>query len=411
MKAGAVIVGASHAGTQLAASLRQSGWADPIHLVSRERDLPYHRPPLSKDFLTGDKVEDQILLRGEGFYRDQGIDLLLGTAVTEIDTARRVVTTELGTVPYTALVLATGASARRLPLPGASLDGVHVLRDIADARALKARLAAARDVVVIGGGFIGLEVAATAAKAGKAVTVIEAQDRLIARALPPFLSAWLKDLHAGHGVDIRFGSGVEAFLGNGTDLTHVRLSDGRTLPADLALVGVGSIANGELAAGSGLQLEAGGIRVGPRCEASAPDVYAIGDCAAQHNRHTETVCRVESVQNATDQARLLAAHLTGNALPSPGTNWFWTDQYSVKLQMAGIVGSAGEILLRGDPASETFSLLEVLDGRLVSAFSVNRAADHMAARKLIAAGAQLDLHAAIDPAVPLMKATSPAAAE
>lgn len=411
MSAGAVIVGASHAGTQLAASLRQSGWADPITLVSRERDLPYHRPPLSKDFLTGDKVEDQILLRGEGFYRDQGIDLLLGTTVTAVDTARGVVETEAATIPYAALVLATGASARTLPLPGASLDGVHVLRDIADARALKARLAAARDVVIIGGGFIGLEVAATAAKAGKAVTVIEAQDRLIARALPPFLSAWLKDLHAGHGVDIRFGAGVEAFLGRGADLTHVRLTDGRTLPADLALVGVGSIANGALAAEAGLRLEAGGIHVGPRCETSAPDVYAIGDCAARHNRHTETVCRVESVQNATDQARLLAAHLTGNAVPEAGTNWFWTDQYAVKLQMAGIVGAAGEILLRGDPASETFSLLEMLDGRLVSAFSVNRAADHMAARKLIAAGAQLDMHAAVDPAVPLMKATSSAAVE
>ena len=401
MKPGAVIVGASHAGAQAAASLRQSGWQEPITLISSENFLPYHRPPLSKGFLAGDQAEDQILLRGEAFYRDQEIELHLGRVVTEVLPDQRVARIDSAAMPYSALILATGASARRLSVPGSALEGVHVLRDMADAKILKEQLAGAENVVIVGGGFIGLEVAATAAKAGKSVTVLEAQDRLIARALPPFLSAYLKDLHLHHGVDIRFGVSLASCEGDRGRLTHVLLSDGRKLAADLVLVGVGSAANCELARRLGLKLEAGGVLVDQRCETSAPGVFAIGDCAAQPNLHTGTILRVESVQNATDQAKMLAAHLTGRSLPPSGTNWFWTDQYSVKLQMAGIVKDGCEVLVRGDPASQNFSLLQLLGDRLVSAFSVNRAADHMAARKLISSKARLDRNLAADPSTPL----------
>jgi 3-phenylpropionate/trans-cinnamate dioxygenase ferredoxin reductase subunit len=404
LKAGAVIVGASHAGTQAAAALRQSGWQDPITLVSNEDCLPYHRPPLSKGFLSGQQAEDQILLRGEAFYRDQDITLLNGCEVTQILPDRQEVAAGGAALPYEALILATGASARRLSIPGGSSENVHMLRNLIDSRLLKERLAAAERIVIIGGGFIGLEVAATAIKAGKAVTVVEAQDRLIARALPPLLSSYFRDMHAGNGVALRLNARLDLFRGEGGRVSHVLLADGERLAADLVLVGVGSDANCGLARQAGLEIAAGGILVDSCCKTSAASIYAIGDCAAQFNDHTQTVMRVESVQNATDQARTLAAHLTGKPLPAKGANWFWSDQYSTKLQMAGIMREGCDFVLRGDPQSGDFTLLQMMDGRLVSAFSVNRAGDHMAARKLIASGALLDRAIAADPAAPLVKA-------
>lgn len=404
MKAGAVIIGASHAGTQAAAALRQSGWQEPITLVSNEGCLPYHRPPLSKGFLSGQQAEDQILLRGEGFYRDQDITLLNRAEVTQILPDRREVEAGGAMLPYTALILATGASARRLPVPGHALENIHMLRSLADSRLLKERLTAAERIVIIGGGFIGLEVAATAAKAGKAVTVIEAQDRLIARALPPLLSDYFRDLHIQNGVAFRLNARLDRFEAEGGHVSHVLLADGERLAADLVLVGVGSDANCSLARQAGLEIAASGILVDACCTTSAASIYAIGDCAAQFNDHTQMVMRVESVQNATDQARTLAAHLADKPLPAKGANWFWSDQYSAKLQMAGIMRDGCDLLLRGDPQSGDFTLLQMMDDRLAAAFSVNRAGDHMAARKLIASGALLDRAMAADPAAPLVKA-------
>ena len=404
MKTGAVIVGASHAGTQAAAALRQSGWQDPITLVSNEDCLPYHRPPLSKGFLSGQQGEDQILLRGEGFYRDQQITLLNGCEVRQILPNRQAVEVDGGTLPYEALILATGAVPRRLSLPGSGLDNILMLRTLADSRLLKEHLRDAERIVIVGGGFIGLEVAATAAKAGKAVTVIEAQDRLIARALPPLLSGYFRDLHVQNGVAIRLNARLDRFEGEGGRVSHVLLAGGERLAADLVLVGVGSDANCSLAGKAGLAMEAGGILVDACCATSAASIYAIGDCAAQFNTHTQVVMRVESVQNATDQARALAAHLTDKPLPARGANWFWSDQYAAKLQMAGIVREGCDGLLRGDPQSGEFTFLQMMDSSLVAAFSVNRGGDHMAARKLIASRARLDRTMAIDPAVPLVKA-------
>ena len=404
MKAGAVIIGASHAGTQAAAALRQSGWQDPITVISNEDHLPYHRPPLSKGYLAGQQAEDQILLRGEGFYRDQDIAFLRNCEATQILPERQTVEAGGAMLPYKALVLATGASARRLPVPGGSLENVHILRSIADSRLLKERLADAGTIVIIGGGFIGLEVAATAAKMGKAVTVVEAQDRLIARALPPLLSSYFRDMHIRNGVAFRLNARLDRFESEDGRVTHVVLADGERMAADLVLLGIGSDANSALASHAGLEMAAGGVFVDACCRTSRSGIYAIGDCAAQSNSHTQTVMRVESVQNATDQARMLAAHLTDKPLPAKGANWFWSDQYSAKLQMAGLMREGCETLLRGDPQAGEFTLLQMMDCRLVAAFSVNRAGDHMAARKLIASGAELDRVVAADPAVPLAKA-------
>jgi 3-phenylpropionate/trans-cinnamate dioxygenase ferredoxin reductase subunit len=398
---GVVIVGASHAGTRAAAALRQMGWQEKITLLSNEEALPYHRPPLSKAFLAGVEGEEQLLLRGEKFYADEGIELIRGASADLIHPDRRVVSCAGSEIEYDKLIVATGASARRLVTPGADLNGVHVLRNMNDARYLKAELERASNIVIVGGGFIGLEVAATAIKAGKHVVVLEAQDRLLARALPPLLSMWLQRVHADHGVNFRFAAEIDHFGGDRGLLSYVSLASGEKIPADMVLVGIGSAANSGLAEAAGLELAAGGIRVNAQCQTSIPDIYAIGDCAAQYNLHSNSVIRVESVQNATDQARVAAAHICGQAIPPVGVNWFWTDQYDLKIQFAGLARTDCQDILRGQPDAGGFSLLQADEGRLAWAFSVNRAPDHMAARKLIASGAPLDLARAADPGVPL----------
>lgn len=404
MKPGTVIVGASHAGVQAAASLRQAGWQEPITLISAETDLPYHRPPLSKAFLAGEKTADQILLRGGDFYASQGIEFLTGTTVDSISPRDRHIRAGGETIPYSKLILATGASARKLDTASAEFSGIYTLRDMSDARRLKDAFEEAERIVIVGGGFIGLEVASSAAKAGKSVTVIEVQERLLTRALPPRLADWLFDFHSQKGVDIRLAEGFDRFESDNGKLTAVRLASGERIFADLALVGIGSTANLGLAKEAGLSLAEGGVHVDAACLTSAADIYAIGDCTSQHNIFANKVLRIESVQNATDQARIVAAHMTGGTLPKPSTNWFWTDQYDLKIQMAGLLESDCDDILRGDPASNAFSILQMRDGKLRACFSINRPADHMAARKLIAEAAPLDRALASDAATPLARA-------
>lgn len=404
MSAGAVIVGASHAGVQAAVSMRQAGWQEPIHLVSAEDELPYHRPPLSKAFLLGEKSADQIQLRAESFYAGQGIELHLGTRALGVDAAGRKVLTTRGELAFDKLILATGARARRLPLPGADLDGVFTLRDMADARRLKPAMDSAESLTVIGGGFIGLEVAATAAKNGKAVTVIEMLPRLLTRSVPEIVAAHLAGYHAAKGATILFGKQIEAIEGEGGRVRAVRLGDDARIEADLVLVGIGGVADLSLAEPLGLATAAGGILVDEHGMTSIPGIYAVGDCAAFDNPYAGGVLRLESVQNAVDQAKAAGTHAAGMAAPLSAVPWFWTDQYDLKVQMAGIAPADGEQVLRGDPESHAYSVFHLRDRRLVAAFSVNRAADHMAARRLIATGAPLDLALAADPAVPLLRA-------
>jgi len=400
----AIIIGASHGGVQAAASLRQQGWEEEIVLLSAEDALPYHRPPLSKAFLSGEKAAEDILLRGADFYAGQGIKLETDLRVDGVDPVARRIRMGARSLSYGALILATGARARRPALDGLDWQGVHLLRDIADARQLKAALADAGRVVIIGGGFIGLEVAATAIKAGKSVTVLEMQDRILARAFPAALSHWLAKQHRAAGVDMRLNCAVDRLEGEAGRLRAVRLADGTRLDADLVLIGIGSEAANELAWDAGLSCVAGGIRVDEACRSSTPDIFALGDCASQFNRFAGAVTRIESVQNAADQARIVANVLTGKAPEEPGANWFWTDQYALKIQMAGLVLADCPVTVRGEPDSGTFSLLQMQRGRIVAAFSVNRPADHMTARRLIAAGTRLDPILAADGLVPLAKA-------
>ncbi len=404
MSAGAVIVGASHAGVQAAVSLRHAGWQEPIHLVSAESELPYLRPPLSKAFLLGEKSADQIQLRAEAFYTAQGIALHLDTRAVAVDRASRTVLTTRGELPFDRLILATGAKARRLSLAGADLDGVFTLRDLADARRLRPALEAAASIAVIGGGFIGLEVAATAARNGKSVTVIEMLPRLLARSVPETVATHLAGYHSAKGAKILFGREIEAIEGEGGRVRGVRLKDGSRIDADIVVVGIGGVADLSLAEPLGLATAAGGILVDEHGMTSAPGIYAVGDCAAFDNPYAGGVLRLESVQNAVDQAKAAGTHAAGMTAPLSSVPWFWTDQYDLKVQMAGIAAADAEQVLRGDPESHAYSLLHLRKGRLVAAFSVNRGADHMAARRLIESGAPIDLAAASDPAVPLLRA-------
>ncbi len=333
--AGVVIVGAGQAGLQAASELRAQGYQGEVTLIGEEMALPYHRPPLSKAYLTGEKGPEALLMRGEPFFVEQRIDLELGTAATAIDRARKAVILADGRrIAYERLVLATGAAPRRLSCPGSDLDGVVVLRTRKDADDLRTRLDKAQRVVVVGGGFIGLEVAASAAKLGKQVAVLEAAPRLMARAVGEGISAFFLAAHRAHGVDVRLGAMLAAIEGEASQVAGARLADGEFIPCDLIVVGVGVTPNVGLAAAAGL--DAGnGIVVGRTQRTADPDIWALGDCASFPNPHGEGLIRLESVQAAVDQAKTVAADILGAAQPYAAIPWFWSDQYDLKLQMVG----------------------------------------------------------------------------
>jgi 3-phenylpropionate/trans-cinnamate dioxygenase ferredoxin reductase subunit len=390
-----VIVGGSYAGAQVAASARQSGFQEPIRILSEERHPPYQRPPLSKAFLT-EAGDAAIPLRAEAFYREQGIQLELGVKATRLDRAAKILETQGGArIPYQTLVLATGARPRAPAVEGRGLEGVCLLRTIEDARTLKARLAGASSVAVIGGGFIGLEVAASCAKLGKKVTVVESLPRLMSRALPEVLGSWFASKHQSHGVELRLGAGLAAFRGTNGKVSAVALSDGTQIDAQLVVVGIGVLPNEELAAEAGLQC-ANGVLVDRFGRSSDPAVYAIGDCSRHLSRYAPSPLRLESVQNAMDQARAAGATLAGKETPYDAVPWFWSDQYDVKLQMAGLSAGHDAHAVRGSLDEGKFSIYYLRQGTLVGVDSVNRPADHMLARKLVAARCTLSVAQAAD---------------
>lgn len=400
---GLVVIGGSYAAAQVAASARQAGYQEPIRILSEERHLPYQRPPLSKAFLT-DPGNDSQPLRAEAFYREQGIALELDARVVAIDRAARQVRTAGAAVPYDRLVLATGARPRRLECEGNELDGVCLLRTIEDARAIKQRLASAAAVAIIGGGFIGLEVAASCAKLGKAVTVIEALPRLMSRALPALLGDWFAARHRAHGVDLRMGSAVRKLRGEQGKVRAVVLSDGTEVPADLVIAGIGVVPNEELAAAAGLSC-ANGVVVDRHGRTQDPDIFALGDCSRHPSRYCDTPLRLESVQNAMDQARAAGATLAGKETPYDAVPWFWSDQYDLKLQMAGLSAGHDAHAVRGSMDEGKFSVYYLRQGRLIGVDSVNRPGDHMLARKLVAACCALTPAQAADAAFDLKALT------
>lgn len=396
MTSGSVIIaGAGHAGFQLAASLRQNGFAERIVLVNDEGHLPYQRPPLSKAYLKGTGGPETLMFRPEKFYHDQNVDLIVDR-VSSIDRATRKVSLASGaSLDYAHLVLATGARNRLLDIPNASLDGVRYLRTLDDSEALRHRVASGQHVIVIGAGFIGLEFAATARAKGLEVDVVELGARVMARAVTAEISEFSQAQYAAAGIRIHFGVQVTSIEADGGRVTGVSLSDGRHLPADLVVVGVGVLPNVELAAEAGLPVAAG-IIVDEHLATTDPNVSAIGDCALYASHRFGSSLRLESVQNATDHARCVAARLTGNAKPFDDVPWFWSDQGPDKLQMVGLTTGYDQVVVRGDRSAGAFSAFCYRAGTLLGIESVNRAGDHMFGRRLLAANRSITPEQAAD---------------
>ena len=400
MSSSVVIIGAGHGGVQAAASLREDGFAGEIVLLSDETELPYQRPPLSKAFLKGDMGLDGLPLRAEAFFRDHRIDLKLGVKATRIDRqGKRVETNDGQSLAYDDLILATGSRHRRLEVPGIDLKGVHVLRTIAEAAALREGLRSTQKVVVVGAGFIGLEIAATAVALGCDVTVVEIAQPM-GRAVSPVLSDFFHKAHVGAGAKVRLGVGVKAIRG-GSKAETVELTDGAVLPADLVVVGVGALAEDRLAREAGLEC-ANGIVVDPYLRTSDSSISAIGDCADFPNAALGRTTRLESVQNAVDQARSVAARIAGKpAKPYDALPWFWSDQGDLKLQIAGLPHGVDQWVTRGDPATRAFATFGFRNGKLAVVETVNRVGDHAAARRVIGTDKVVTPENAADPAFDL----------
>jgi 3-phenylpropionate/trans-cinnamate dioxygenase ferredoxin reductase component len=380
-----VIVGAGHAGGSAAAMLRQYGWKGPITLIGAEPVPPYQRPPLSKAWLKRETDGAALALRPAAFYPTNGITLHLATHATAIDPERRRVTLGSGEhVAYDHLILATGARARRLPIAGHDLAGVLTLRSVADADALQATLSPGSSVVVIGAGYIGLEVAASARSLGVAVTVIEREDRVLARVASPPLSAFFTRAHAAEDVRILCGASIAAIEGADGRVTAVRLADATLLPCDAVLIGVGAAADDTLARAAGLVCD-DGIVVDLAARTSDPHIYAIGDCTRRPLPRYERTGRLESVPNALEQAKQAAADLCGRPPPAPEVPWFWSDQYAIRLQIAGLPFDVDDIVLRGDPAGGKFAAFHLAaDGTVQAVEAVNAPAEFVAGRQMIA---------------------------
>lgn len=382
---GIVIVGGGHGGSQVAASLRSEGYDGPLTLVTAERDVPYQRPPLSKAFLK-DPAHDLLPLRPESFYEKNRVQLMRGVEVTRIDPNSGALHLSDGEgLQADRIVLATGARPRLPPIAGTALQGVATLRHADDARALRDRLHAASDVVVVGGGFIGLEIAATARLLGKTVTVLEAADRLMGRVVAPEISRYFLALHRGWGTDVRLETPVGSIVGEGESVVAVTTAAGDRIPADLAVIGIGVGPNVELGAAVGLAVD-DGLVVNAFMETSMPEVLAIGDAVSFEHWETKRRVRLESVQNAVDHGKTAAATLVDKRAPYTAVPWFWSDQGDVKLQMVGLSADATQSFMRGTPDDGSFSIFHYADDRLVAIDSVNRPADHVLGRRMIGAG-------------------------
>lgn len=383
--AGLVIVGAGQAGYQTAESLRQDGFDGPITLIGSEAHPPYQRPPLSKAYLLGETDAQRVRFRTVDYYAQHRIDLRTSLDVTALDRAAKQVRLSDGScLGYDKLVLATGARVRPLPVPGAELAGVFTLKTLDDVDAIAVRLPHAQNVAVIGAGFIGLEFAAVARKLGKAVTVLEAAPRIMGRVVHPDLSHYFTAYHQARGVRIVCNAAVAALSGTEA-VEKVILADGSEVATDLVVVGIGVIPNVELASACGVTCD-NGIVVDEFCRTSDPDIYAAGDVASYCHPFAGSLVRLESVQNAADQGRTIAAHVTGKAKPYATVPWFWSDQFDLKLQMVGLPHGCDRVVLRGAMETDKFSLFHYRGDELRAVDSVNKPADHITGRKLLAAG-------------------------
>ena len=391
-----VIIGAGHAGGSAAAFLRQYGHTGPIVLIGDEPLLPYQRPPLSKAWLKGEADAESLSLKPAEWYAEAGVSLRLGGVATRIDRADRIVTLASGeTVAYDYLILATGARARALTIPGADLEGVMALRTAADAERLKAALGPDKRLAVVGGGYVGLEVAASARALGSHVMVIERESRVLARVACEMLSDFFQTYHGQRGVGFALNAGVEAFEGDNGHVTGVRFTDGRVVACDVALVGVGAIPNDALAKAAGLDC-ANGVVVNLEARTGDERIFAIGDVSHRPLPLYDRQFRLESVPNALEQAKQAASAIVGRPGPAPEVPWFWSDQYDLKLQIAGLPFDADRIVVRGDVAAAKFAVFH-LKGDLIQAVeAINAPPEFMAGRQLIAKRTPVSVEKLVD---------------
>ena len=398
-----VIVGSGHGGTQAAIALRQQGFEGSILMIGRDPEPPYERPPLSKEYLAGDKPFERILIRPEAFWAEKGVVLRAGTSVTKVDPQAKVLTVSGGeTVSYDKLVWSAGGDPRRLSCPGADLGGIHTVRHKADVDRLRSELeAGSTKVVVVGGGYIGLEAAAVLRKLGCEVVLLEQQERILGRVAGEDIAHFYENEHRRQGVDLRTGTEIEAIEGDGDRVTAVRLAGGETIDCDMIVVGIGIVpAVGPLIAAGAAG--ANGVDVDPMCRTSLEDVYAIGDCAAHANPYAQgAVIRLESVQNAHDMATTAARHICGDPQPYHALPWFWSSQYDLRLQTVGLSPGHDTTVLRGDPAERSFSVVYLRESTVIALDCVNRTKDYAQGRRLVENGAVIDPERLLDADRPL----------
>lgn len=397
-----LIVGAGHGGAQAALLLRQAGFEGSIAMLGDEKEPPYERPPLSKEYMSGEKPFERILIRPAQFWTERNVEMLLGKRVKAVDpVAKTVTTTADEVIGYGQMIWATGGSPRPLTCPGADADGIFYIRRRDDVDAVMARLSDVKHVAVIGGGYIGLEAAAVLTKLGKSVTLLEALPRVLARVAGEELSRFYEAEHRAHGVDLRTGAMVESIDAEGGKAKAVVLTDKTRIEADLTIVGIGIIPETAplIAAGAS---GGNGVDVDAYCRTSLPDIYAIGDCAAHANRHARGAqIRLESVQNANDQAKVAVQHIMGEPVEYDALPWFWSNQYDLRLQTVGLSTGHDQTILRGDPANRSFSVLYLLGGKLIAIDAVNMVKDYVQGKAHILSGALLDQGQLADAAKPL----------
>ncbi|MBR9912021.1 MAG: FAD-dependent oxidoreductase [Gammaproteobacteria bacterium] len=385
-----IIIGASHAAAQLAPSLRQEGWEGKIIVIGDEPHLPYHRPPLSKGFLSGEKNADELLIRHQSMYEKANVEFMLGTRVSSIDRGAKTVTLSHGEeLHYDKLALCTGSRVRTVELPGVELEGIHYLRDLYDVEKIKPYVSKGKSAVIVGGGYIGLETAASLKKMGMHVTVLEMAPRVLARVTAPELSEFYTRVHDEEGVTIKTGIAVSGFEGKDR-VSRVVCADGSHFDADLVIIGVGIIPNVELAEAAGLKVD-NGIVVDKYARTEDPDIVAAGDCANHPNAFYDIRLRLESVPNASEQAKSAAASICGKDKVYHALPWFWSDQYDLKLQIAGLSQGYDEVVIRGDKdQGRSFVAFYLKQGKLISADCVNRPQEFMVSKKIIAEGLAVD---------------------
>ncbi len=398
------IAGAGHAAGQLVTSLRQNKFEGEIVLVGDEPYLPYQRPPLSKKYLAGELDAERLYVKPASFYEEAEVELRLNTRIEAIERDERCLCIEGGErIAYDKLVLAVGSRVRRLPVDGVTLPGVHYLRSIDDVDGIREGLESGRRIVVVGAGYIGLEVAAVARQAGLDVTVIEMADRVMSRVVSPELSDFYQIEHTDQGVKLRLSTGVQSINGK-RRVKSVTTSAGDDLPADLVVIGVGIVPNTELASAAGLEVD-NGIVVDDHCRTSDPDIYAVGDCTLHPNGIYGRNLRLESVHNALEQAKTAAANLCGADVAYSQVPWFWSDQYDLKLQIVGLSEGYDEVVIRGNPAERSFSCLYLKDSRLIAIDAINAPRDFVQSKAIIAAGEPIEKEHLADPETQLKDLT------